>query len=160
MAYVQRTKIASWKRFTIRTTAILAVAIVCGLSTAGWSEEQGAGGKREIDVATVNMYVGADFSPVTTLNPSDPNYAVKLLTRVATIYGRIVASDFPRRAEALAQQIVAHAPDLVALQEVSLIRRQSPGDAIVGGTMPATKVELDYLAILLHALERRTQRCQ
>jgi endonuclease/exonuclease/phosphatase family metal-dependent hydrolase len=154
MAYVQWTKIASWKRFTIRTTAILAVAIVCGLSTAGWSEEQG-GGKREIDVATVNMYVGADFSPVTTLNPSDPNYGVKLLTGVATIYGRIVASDFPRRAEALAQQIVAHAPDLVALQEVSLIRRQSPGDAIVGGTMPATKVELDYLAILLHALERR-----
>src|SRR6267143_338279 len=50
MAYVQRTKIASWKRFTIRTTAILAVAIVCGLSTAGCSEEQG-GGKREIDVA-------------------------------------------------------------------------------------------------------------
>ena len=42
----------------------------------------------------------------------------------------------------------------MALQEVSLIRRQSPGDLIPGGTVPATVVELDYLSILLDALER------
>jgi endonuclease/exonuclease/phosphatase family metal-dependent hydrolase len=58
------------------------------------------------------------------------------------------------RAEALAEQIVRRGPDVVALQEVSLIRRQSPGDLIVRGTTPATDIELDYLAILLSALER------
>jgi endonuclease/exonuclease/phosphatase family metal-dependent hydrolase len=51
-------------------------------------------------------------------------------------------------------EIVARSPDIVALQEVSLLRRQSPGDLIVGGTVEATTVELDYLQILLAALHR------
>jgi hypothetical protein len=42
----------------------------------------------------------------------------------------------------------------VALQEVALVRIQSPGDAIIGGSVPATQVQLDYLQILLDALER------
>jgi len=142
-------------RILIRTVVIAVVAILCGSINLGWSRGQDVGGKRDIGVATVNMYVGADFGAVTTLDPADPNFGAKLLTGVATIYAGIVASDFPRRAGAMAQQIVARGPELVALQEVILIRRQSPGDAIVGGTIPAMHVELDYLAILLDALERR-----
>jgi endonuclease/exonuclease/phosphatase family metal-dependent hydrolase len=102
----------------------------------------------------VNLYVGSEFSSITTLDPTDPNFPAKLVAGVATIYGKILASNFPKRADFLAQQIVAQGPDLVALQEVSLIRRQSPGDSVIGGRIPATNVQLDYLAILLDALER------
>src|SRR5262249_26583848 len=114
----------------------------------------GVGGKRAVDVASFNLYIGADLSPVTSLNPADPAYGFKLITGVATVYGHIIASNFPQRADALARQIVERSPDLVGLQEVTLLRRQSPGDVIIGGTIPATRVELDYLAILLAALAR------
>ena len=58
------------------------------------------------------------------------------------------------RAEAIAKQVALRGPDVLALQEVTQLRRQSPGDAIIGGTIPATEVSLDYLAILLGELER------
>ena len=112
-----------------------AIAILISITPA-WSQKPG--GKRGVDVATVNLYVGADFAPITTLNPADPDYPVQLVTSVATIHAIIVASNFPARAAALAQEIVARSPDIVALQEVSLLRRQSPGDLIAGGTVPAT----------------------
>jgi endonuclease/exonuclease/phosphatase family metal-dependent hydrolase len=120
-----------------------------------FAQKPGIGGKRDLDVMTVNLYVGADFSPLTTLDPSDPNYGFKFLSGVATIYGTIVASNFPVRAEAIARQVALRGPDVIALQEVTLIRRQSPGDAIVGGAVPATNVELDYLQTLLAELEHR-----
>jgi endonuclease/exonuclease/phosphatase family metal-dependent hydrolase len=154
MASLHGRSIGLRRRFAVRTTVTIAVAVLLGLSTAGWSQRQEIGGKRGIDVATMNLYVGSDFSPVTSLDPGDPNFLAKLLNGVATIHARIVASDFEKRAEAVAQQIIAHSPDLVGLQEVSLIRRQSPGDSLLGGTVPATAVELDYLALLLKALTR------
>jgi hypothetical protein len=46
-------------------------------------------------------------------------------------------------------------PHLIGLQEISLIRIQSPGDAVVGGTIPAETVLFDYLDILMDALEAR-----
>jgi len=127
------------------------------LTSTSWAfaEQPGVGGKRDLDVMTVNLYVGADFSPLTTLNPSDPDFGVKFLTGVATIYGRIGASNFPVRASAIAQQVALRGPDVIALQEVTLIRRQSPGDAIAGGQTPATDVVSDYLQILMAALEHQ-----
>src|SRR5688572_6130682 len=111
-------------------------------------------GKRDIAIATINLYVGADFSPVLTLDPTDPDYGSKLLSGVATIYNHIRQSNFEARADALARQIVARAPDLVALQEVTWIRRQPGGDSVFGGLFPATETDLDYLAMLMTALER------
>ena len=44
------------------------VLIILSLSTAGWSQGRD-GGKREVDVASINLYVGADFTPIeVTLN--------------------------------------------------------------------------------------------
>jgi hypothetical protein len=60
------------------------------------------------------------------------------------------ATNFPERAQALAAGIAANQPDLVGLQEVSLIRSQVPPDF---SPIPnATTVEFDYLQILLDAL--------
>jgi endonuclease/exonuclease/phosphatase family metal-dependent hydrolase len=138
---------------TVRVRMFLTVAILFAFVTVARSQPPEIGGPRGIDVATLNLYVGADFAPVTNLDPSDPLFSVKLLNGVATIYGRIAASNFPKRADAMALEIVARAPDFVALQEVTLLRRQSPGDAIFGGTAPATRVELDFLATLLAAIQ-------
>jgi endonuclease/exonuclease/phosphatase family metal-dependent hydrolase len=140
-----------WYSLTCRITIV--AILVCTISAPGWSQ-RADGGKRELDILTINLYVGSEFSPVTSLDPSDPAYPLKLLTGVATIYGRIVASNFPVRADALAQQVVRRLPDLIALQEVTLIRRQSPSDFIRGGSVPAATVEADYLTILMKALER------
>jgi endonuclease/exonuclease/phosphatase family metal-dependent hydrolase len=110
--------------------------------------------KRGINVATANLYVGADFGPVLGLDPSDPDFQLKFATGVTTIYARIHQSGFQTRADALARQIVMRGPDLVALQEVTLLRRQRNGDSLLGGSDPATGPDLDYLAILMEALER------
>ena len=138
----------------IRFAQVVAATVIAVLftSTPAWSED--VGGKRDIDVVTVNLYIGADLSPITTLDPNEPGYPAKLVVAVATVHARILASGFPQRASALAQEIVARGPDVVALQEVSLVRRQSPGDFVFGGKVPATQVELDYLQILLDALHR------
>jgi endonuclease/exonuclease/phosphatase family metal-dependent hydrolase len=154
MKTIKALKNIFWKPFAVSTAAIVLVAIVADLNTAAWAQGRDVGGKRDLGVATFNLYVGADFAPVLTLDPSDPAYFNKLIAGVAAVHGQILQSNFPVRAEALAEQIVRRDPDLVALQEVSLIRRQSPGDLIIGGSTPATDVELDYLAILLNALER------
>jgi endonuclease/exonuclease/phosphatase family metal-dependent hydrolase len=138
----------------LKTRFIVLIVSFSALTTAAWAQGRDIGGKRDLDVATFNLYVGADFTPLLALDPSDPAYFNKLVAAVATVHGQVLQSNFPARAEALAAEIVRRGPDLVALQEVSLIRRQSPGDLIVGGTTPATDIELDYLAILLSALER------
>ena len=149
MDSTQSTRTSFWKRIAVSVAAIVSITIVFGLNTEAWAQ----GGKRDVDVATFNLYVGADFTPILALSPSDPNYFSKLVAGVAAIHAQILQSNFPARANGLAEQIVSRNPDLVALQEVSLIRRQSPGDLIAGGTTLATDVELDYLAILLDALE-------
>lgn len=52
----------------------------------------------------------------------------------------------------LAREIAWTQPHVVGLQEVSLIRYQSPGDAVGGGTNPAVDTLYNYLGILLRAL--------
>jgi len=177
MERLEDKRISSWKRSGTSTITVVLLALAFGFSTNAWAEGRndndnrdfdrdrrddrdhgrgpnGAGGKRDIEVATFNLYVGGQFDSVLTLDPTDPDFSSKLIAGVSAIHGQILQSNFPVRADALAQQIVRRDPDLVSLQEVSLIRRQSPGDLVIGGSVPATEVELDYLDILLAALER------
>src|SRR5688572_10106713 len=139
----------------IRSGTTLVILFILCLTPVAWSQGLADSGKRRIDVATLNLYVGADFSPVLTLDPLDPYYGLKLLNGVAAIYGGIRQSSFHSRADALAREIMLRRPDLVARQEVSLLRRQSPGDSAFGGTVAAMDVDLDYLAILMEALRRQ-----
>lgn len=121
----------------------------------GSAKPGNSNGPRAVDVMTANLYVGGDINRVMTLDPTDPEYLTKLVLTVTGIYSDIVASDPQARLKALARQIARRGPDMVALQEVSLIRVQVPGDLITGGTTPAETVVFDYLEILvaeLHAL--------
>jgi endonuclease/exonuclease/phosphatase family metal-dependent hydrolase len=113
------------------------------------------GGKRGLDTMTVNLYVGGDSGRVLALDPSDPNYINQLVATVTGVYYEIVQSQPEARLDGVANQIAARLPDIVAVQEASLIRNQSPGDLVLGGTSPATNVVFDYLQILIDKLEAK-----
>lgn len=108
------------------------------------------GGERDVTVMTRNVYVGADFAQV--LSATDPNQIPVL---VAETYAKVIASDFPSRARGLAREIAEQDPDLIGLQEITTLRKQSPGDTLTASPTPASDVVLDYLAILHHALAER-----
>lgn len=102
----------------------------------------------QLSVMTYNVYVGASADPLlATTN------LLQVPTEVANMYNGVIASDFPSRAESIAKSIKFAQPHIVGLQEVSLVRRQSPGDRIAGGEVQAEEVVLDFLQILMDALQ-------
>ena len=101
-----------------------------------------------LTVMTYNVYLGA--SAVDLLSVDN---LLQVPEEVANMYNNVIASDFPSRAAAIAKSIKTYQPHLIGLQEISLIRSQSPGDRIAGGTVPAEEVVLDFLQILINALQ-------
>ena len=101
-----------------------------------------------VKVMTQNLYIGAD---VATLAKAKFEWLVPLM--VSRLFKNVKNSKFSLRAKAIASEIRRTQPDLVALQEVTLLMRQSPGDFNSPNPTPATKVVLDYLKILMNALE-------
>ena len=99
---------------------------------------------------TWNVYLGAHLAAA--LDAATPEEAVRATT---AIWGRVVANDPAARAEAIAAEIAIALPDVVGLQEATLWRAQTPGDAAFGGTIPATAAAADLLASLIDALARR-----
>ena len=101
-----------------------------------------------VSVMTRNIYVGTDVDVI--LQAQDQTQIPVL---VAQAFQTLINTNFPERAEALAKEIKKNKPHLIGLQEVSLIRLQSPGDAVVGGSTPAEYVVWDYLEILMSTLK-------
>jgi endonuclease/exonuclease/phosphatase family metal-dependent hydrolase len=97
-----------------------------------------------ITVLTRNMYVGANVDRI--IEEPDPNM---IPVRVAEEWARLQSTDFPGRARALAEEIVANKPHLVGLQEVSLFRIQDPADF----QLNASDVAIDFLATLMVEIE-------
>jgi endonuclease/exonuclease/phosphatase family metal-dependent hydrolase len=114
---------------------------------AGAGTDQPAG---PVVVMNQNLYVGVDiFRILEAQSPAQiPAIAAAMLQTVFT-------TDFPSRAEVIADAVAAHRPHLVGLQEVALYRVQSPGDVLVGNPQPAQTVLLDFLQIVLDALAAR-----
>src|SRR5215831_8957279 len=69
-----------------------------------------------VTIMTQNMDAGTDLSYIVALLESDPQLGVDLTL------AEIQASNIPQRADLLATQIAAAAPQLVALQEATLWR--------------------------------------
>ena len=95
---------------------------------------------------TRNLYQG--FSTLAPLLEATPQEVPVI---AAGIFGEVIATDFPARAEKLADEILFSQPHLVGLQEVSRFRRQIPADF----TLNASEDVYDFLGILLDALEAR-----
>lgn len=109
--------------------------------------DKGPGG---LTVMTRNLYIGTDVSLVLTAeSPED----IPILA--AQAFQTLLATNFPERAQALADEIAQTQPHVVGVQEATVIRTQTPGDAVGGGTDPAQTVLFDYLDILLEALDVR-----
>ncbi len=109
-------------------------------------------GDRDLDVMTVNLYVGGDIGRLMQVDPTDPTYPMNLVATVTGVFYEIVASAPEARLQTVADEIATRMPDIVAVEEASLLRMQSPGDLIIGGTAPATAVVFDYLQILVAEL--------
>lgn len=149
---------AHWTPRPLRT---LAAALTVALAAAGCDEtgttapepldgraDVAAPGP-EIRVLTRNLYVGAPVEDLFTAPVGQIPIAA------AEIWAAVQASDFPERAEALADEIARERPHLVGLQEVSVFKLQLVSDRALGGSTPATDVQLDFLAELLDALAAR-----
>ncbi len=111
-----------------------------GLAKGGWGNS--------IRVMTRNIYIGTDVDVV--LSAEDPAQ-IPILT--AQAFQGLIATNFPERAISLAKEIAITRPHLIGLQEVSLLRIQSPGDAVIGGTVPAEEVFMNYLDIFMATLD-------
>ncbi|WP_432477021.1 endonuclease/exonuclease/phosphatase family protein [Nocardioides sp. GXQ0305] len=121
------------------------VALVVGLALAAppASAAPGKGAPpRALTVATYNVYLGADLTPLFTAQDQQ-----QFVAAAGAVYAQMEHTDFPRRAEAIADQLAARGPDIVGLQEVAV---WSKGP--LGGPLETT---YDFLPILLDALAAR-----
>lgn len=133
----------------LRSRVLLAVEVVLvALLPAGVAT---AGAGATVTVMTQNLFNGANgLGDVFTARS-----ASALVAAGSRTWAGLLASDFPARAAALADEVARVRPDVVALQEVSLWRDQTPGDVLTHPAPNATHVAFDYLAILLGALRAR-----
>jgi hypothetical protein len=139
--------------------SLLCIGILGLTATSALAEADSKGANvYKIDVMTQNLYVGADLMRVYAGAPCGP------LQSIYEIHETVQATNFPERAEAIADRVMRQKPHVIGLQEVALIRSQFPSDGAIiidfqAGTfrfMPnADDVVYDYLQILLDALAAR-----
>jgi hypothetical protein len=127
----------------LRVTVVL-VAVLMGLGALGLRPAWGGPpqhAQRHLAVATYNLYLGADLSPL--FSAASPQ---ELVQRAGQIYGHVVRTDVPSRAAAIARLLAANPPDVAGLQEVSLWETGP-----IGGPLSPS---YDFLELLLGALAR------
>ena len=100
---------------------------------------------RTVTVMTQNMYLGTDLSEVFAQTSFEG-----VASEVGEALREVRASEVEERIAAIADQIEASSPSLVALQEVALWETGPVFDSA-----EATDVAYDYLALLLEELESR-----
>ena len=128
-----------------RATRRWRAAAVLGAVLAAWSvgTPAEASRNRELTVMTQNLYLGSSLQPAI-----EADTAGEFVAAVATIYGTAVFTNFPARAQVIADEIAAQKPDLIGLQEVST---WTATPLHVGPTPPS----FDFLVILQEALAAR-----
>ncbi|MGC9324770.1 MAG: endonuclease/exonuclease/phosphatase family protein [Desulfomonilia bacterium] len=141
---------------------LVAPLFISSTASAGWFDSK-------VKVMTQNLYLGADIFKVVDAaeNPDPAKNGLDVPIAVAEIFQTVQYTNFPERAEAIANQIWFHRPHLIGLQEVSIFYTQSPGDFLTVDLAsdpplivnpdhdPAEDVVYDFLAILLNALSAR-----
>lgn len=116
-----------------------------------WKLRQLSKDPNSIVVMTRNIYVGGNVDRV--IEETDPN---QVPVRVAETFAEVMSTEFNYRVEALVDEIENARPHLIGLQEISLIRYQTPSDFFTNPFPPNATIPLwDYLDILMIALEDR-----
>ena len=146
-------RIMNLYRLRVRLAPILVFVLVVALAGFSAAKPGGAHPNKGVTVMTQNLYFGSSLDPV--LGAGDFG---ELLYAVDEVWTNAQDTDFPARAEVIADEIVEAQPDLIGLQEAALWRVQSPGDFLTGANTPATHVVYDFVEILLDELEERGVR--
>jgi hypothetical protein len=133
---------ASRSRVALLLALALVLALFAPLSASEAAPAEAANRDRAVTVMSRNLYLGASLGPLTS--------GGDVLAAVRTVWQQVQDTDYPQRAQALADEIVEHQPLLVGLQEVTTYRTGPLLDPA-----PATDVEMDFLEILLDALAAR-----
>lgn len=107
----------------------------------------------KLKVMSRNLYLGADIFPVLAA-AEDPN-PIAVPLAVTEVWQSVQVTNFPERAEALADEINRRRPHAIGLQEVSIWRTQIPGDFLIGNPTAAEDVAYDFLEILMAELAER-----
>jgi endonuclease/exonuclease/phosphatase family metal-dependent hydrolase len=146
------------RRIAILLAAIVAGVLVAtgvGLAASSSGIQQQTSSKPEdpsIKVMTRNVYhgVNAELADAAAA-PTQAQFFVK----AAAVFNGYHQRNFPERAALLAEEIRDTHPDVVGLQEAVMVRTDTPADGPAPPATPAEQVSLDYLQILLDALEER-----
>jgi hypothetical protein len=126
----------------------LAVALMLGTAAVaeaapgrGAGPPAGAGdakGGPPVTVMTRNLYLGSELTGLFAAQDE-----AGLVAAASQVWANVLASDFPARAEVLAQEVATDKPLLIGLQEVSLFTATNAAGA---------SISIDFLDILLDAL--------
>ena len=130
----------AWLNSALATVLITALSVATGLGPASATPPARPAGT----VMTYNVYLGANLQPL--FGEDNP---IRLIEKAAGIVARFDKVDFRVRAVAIAQQIIEQDPDVLALQEVSLLETAPPPRP------PQFTTKYDFLQILLDELERQ-----
>ena len=108
-----------------------------------------------VKVMTRNLFLGADLGPALQA----ANYH-DFIEANGAILREVDRTNFPVRAQGLAQEIASKKPDFVGLQEVALWRTGDPYPGFAQSSDPnanfrATTVKYDFLALLQAQLQAR-----
>lgn len=136
--------------FSFRRASFAALCLFATLFFVGCDSDDPEGVSADVKVMSYNLYLGAEIFDLVGI----PAEQVPVVA--AQLFADVQATNFPARAEAIADIIEAEDPALIGLQEVTLYRTQTPADNLPGGdATPATTVAVDFLAILQAALDAR-----
>jgi endonuclease/exonuclease/phosphatase family metal-dependent hydrolase len=124
--------------------AAIASAVAFAAPAAAGADGGGGGGRRDVTVMTQNLYLGSSLDAALVPGITGPEF----VAAVAKIYGTVLVTNFPLRAQTIADEVKAERPDLIGLQEVS----NWIAEPTHAGPVP---VSLDFLQILLDALKSR-----
>jgi endonuclease/exonuclease/phosphatase (EEP) superfamily protein YafD len=129
-----------WRRRAV--VALLATTVVVGVMglRPAWADPPRVA-QRQLTVATYNLYLGADLTPLFSATTQ-----AELVQRAGQVYANVVKTDFPARAEAIAELLAANPPEVAGLQEVALWETGP-----IGGPLTPS---YDFLRLLLDALAR------
>jgi endonuclease/exonuclease/phosphatase family metal-dependent hydrolase len=130
---LHRTTIASAHLRALVIASLALAAAIAGPSTARADDGDG------IRLVTQNMDQGTTLSEVSAARTPQ-----EFVAAVTTTYNNILATKPAERVAAMAREIARSRPDLVALQEASVLRTGSGG--------PATTVVMDLMQLLLDEL--------
>jgi endonuclease/exonuclease/phosphatase family metal-dependent hydrolase len=97
-----------------------------------------------------NLYQGSELAQALAITS-----LAQLPAAVSSVEAEVAATNIPERAQAWAKVVAQASPDVLALQEASLWRTQTPGSTLTGHQTPATTVEFDFIQSLIDNLAAR-----